>query len=100
MKPPTFLSASPAPFTVEHERLTHYIVSASGQIIANVPDGLAQYDPGSRDESPSAAQAFAAMPECLAALETALYIIEGLPHPGNHHAEAIRSALTKAGYTL
>ena len=104
MKTPSFLSAVPAPFTVEHERLTHYIVSASGQIVATVPAGLAQYDPGSRDESPGAAQALAAVPDLLEALELAEATIQRLAPDGSRATQGtrdvIRAAYLKAGYTL
>lgn len=43
-------------------------------------------------------KAIAAVPELLAALETALSVIEDLPYPANYPAEALRAALTKAGY--
>lgn len=46
------------------------------------------------------AQAIAALPDLLAALETSLSIIEDIPYPGNYAADSIRSALIKAGYTF
>lgn len=46
----------------------------------------------------ASARAIAAVPELLAALETALSVIEDLPYPANYPAEALRAALTKAGY--
>lgn len=51
-------------------------------------------------ESTANARAIAALPDLLAALETALSVIEDLPYPANHPADNLRAALTKAGYTF
>lgn len=51
------------------------------------------------DETKANAQACAAIPDMLDALEQALSIIEDIPYPGNYAADKIRAALYKAGYT-
>lgn len=51
-------------------------------------------------EEQANARAIAALPDLLAALETALSVIEDLPYPANHPADNLRAALTKAGYTF
>ena len=56
------------------------------------------YSPGPNAEAN--AQAIAAVPDLLEALERALSIIEDLPYPQDYAAKDLRAALTKAGYTF
>lgn len=54
---------------------------------------------GDDEEAAANAKAIAALPQLLAALVTALSVIEDLPYPTNYPAKEIADALHAAGYT-
>jgi len=92
MNPPTLPAspwqASPLPDS-------RAIVTGDGYFLLNL-EGL----PATPETVAALKRAFAALPDLLTALETALSIIEDIPYPGNYHAAAIESALRKAGYAF
>lgn len=80
------------PFIRYSDPTTHYVLETGRMTLTQ--------SPSLEDESKANAQAIAAVPDLLEALERALSIIEDLPYPQNYAAKDLRATLTKAGYTF